>query len=240
MKSHPFLNPSKSYLNIHLYVVRKSILDAVTRHKKDLSGVLLDVGCGQMPYKSLLKRTENEDGGWDDYIGLDLEVNPIHDNQPDLTWDGRNIPMGDETVESILLTEVLEHVPEPAGVLDEISRVLKPGGVVLVTVPFLFPLHEVPYDYYRYTPFALSRLAEDAGFAVEELEALGGWDASLALMIGLWLRRRKMSRWLKLCFAAVLYPIYCWLLRAEAASPPVQFMKQPMLTGTFMLARKKS
>jgi len=74
--------------------------------------------------------------------------------------------------------------------MKEIWRVLKPGGILFFTVPFLWNLHEIPYDEYRYTPFALKRHLTQSGFNEIEIKAMGGWDAALAQMLGLWVRRR--------------------------------------------------
>lgn len=81
----------------------------------------------------------------------------------------------------------------------------------MITLPFLWPLHEVPYDWCRYTPFALKQLLENAGFSVSDLQPLGGYDRSLAQMLGLWLRRRPMNRWLRASLTLLLYPIWTGL-----------------------------
>ena len=88
------------------------------------------------------------------YIGLDLKDNIYQ--KPDVEWDGRTIPLADNSIDCALAMEVLEHCPEPEVVLREALRVLKPGSSLFLTVPFVWPLHDVPHDEYRYTPFALS------------------------------------------------------------------------------------
>lgn len=90
--------------------------------------------------------------------------------------------------DSVVLTEVLEHCPEPRDLMAEVNRVMKKGAKLFGTVPFIYPLHEAPWDFYRYTPFAIERLAKQTDFKVIKIESLGGWHASLALTIGLWLR----------------------------------------------------
>lgn len=87
--SDPFLNPSLGYRNTHLFYIRKSILLSLMKNIGHLQGILLDVGCGQMPYKELIM----ESGFVSSYIGLDLENNPIHHNNPDLLWNGIEIPL---------------------------------------------------------------------------------------------------------------------------------------------------
>ena len=108
-------------------------------------------------------------------------------------WDGATIPMPDVSVGSCLLTEVLEHCPDPQAVLIEIHRVLKPRGFLFLTVPFVWPMHTVPHDEYRYTPFALRRMLDMAGFTDAKIEATGGRDAMLAVVLGLWARRLPLE-----------------------------------------------
>jgi len=230
-----FLNPSLSISNLDRFYIRSSILNALLSQKKHLKGILLDVGCGQMPYKRLLVAPQ---GNATRYIGLDLDNNPIHDNQPDICWENSSIPLENDTVDCALCTEVLEHCPDPVAVLREVSRVLKPGGMLFFTAPFLWPLHEVPYDYYRYTPFALRHHLQNSGFYQIELHATGGWDASLAQMLGLWVRRRPMGRLPKTLLSGLVYPFYWWLVRRDRLVR-VRFEEQDMLTGLWGTAVKQ-
>ncbi|HRF81361.1 MAG TPA: methyltransferase domain-containing protein, partial [Flavobacteriales bacterium] len=75
--------------------------------------------------------------------------------------------------DTIILSDVLEHIRKPEALVKEMYRILAPGGQVIMNVPFYYGLHEQPFDYYRYTQFALRAITEDAGFAVVELEAIG-------------------------------------------------------------------
>jgi SAM-dependent methyltransferase len=84
------------------------------------------------------------------------------------------IPYPDGEFDTIILSDVLEHLPEPMNCWREMHRLLAPGGKVLLNVPFYYPIHEEPHDYYRYTEFALRRFAEAAGFSVVELTPIGG------------------------------------------------------------------
>lgn len=174
----------------------------------DLS-LVLDVGCGEQPWR---RRIEDAGGR---YVGVDLR-GYVAAPSPDAVWDGRCLPVRPGSATAVLLTEVLEHVPQPQALLREVHRVLAPGGCCYLTVPFLWPLHDSPFDEYRYTPFALRRLAADAGFEVAHLWHLGGWDASLARMIGLWVRRRPMNRWVRAALSFVLLPVVVALDRIDA------------------------
>lgn len=191
--SRPFedyLEPRFDLENIDRYYVRTSILNALLESRHLLTGTLLDIGCGKMPYKELLIKPQ---GQTEKYIGLDLDLPPsefyAEVMKPDLYWDAKTIPMEADTVDSVMLTEVLEHVFEPAATLKEANRVLRKGGNIFITVPFLWPLHDVPYDEYRYTPFALEKHLAMAGFGNISVKALGGWNASMGQMFALWLNR---------------------------------------------------
>lgn len=220
-----------------MYWIRKSILLALVRNQEYLCGNLLDVGCGQSPYKPILLSPQ---GCADQYVGLDLNDNPVHVNQPDVLWDGRSIPLEDSSFDSVVLTEVLEHCPEPRDLLGEVNRVMKPGAKLFGTVPFIYPLHEAPWDFYRYTPFAIERLAKQTDFKVIKIESLGGWHASLALMIGLWLRQSKpLSKLERVFWTALLYPLYHYLLWRERINITTSdFDNGTLMTGVAILLEK--
>lgn len=234
IRRDPFLSPWASIDNMDLYLIRSGILNALYEYKSRFHGTVLDVGCGQSPYKGwLLSENKNVVR----YIGLDQENNPIHDNQPDLCWTGTVMPVEDKSVDCVLCTEVLEHCPDPGNVLREIQRVLAPDGFLFVTTPFVWPLHEVPFDEYRYTPFALDRLLRDAGFGEIEIRPLGGWDASFAQMIGLWARRRSPGRWARVLRSVALYPLYLILILTDKQRK-WEFEAGIMFTGLAGTARK--
>jgi glycosyltransferase involved in cell wall biosynthesis/SAM-dependent methyltransferase len=232
----PFLAPACAPGNLDRYLARSRILAALRRQLPNLHGTLLDVGCGQMPYRSLLL---SPPARVDRYIGLDFEVNPHYANQPDICWTDGRIPLDSQSVDCAMLTEVLEHCPDPEEVLQEVFRVLRSGGRCFVTVPFLWPLHDVPYAEYRYTPFSLRRHLEASGFVVKDLRALGGWDASLAQMVGLWVRRRRMGALTRLVLSLLFFPIYRRLIRGTENSEPA-FDGGGMITGLWATVVKPS
>lgn len=229
-----FVYPRLIATSIDIYHIRVSILTTLKAMRSSLHGTLLDVGCGQMPYKSLLTSPPSR---VTQYIGLDFKDNPIHDNQPDITWQDGKIPIPESVIDCAIATEVFEHCPDPEAVMHEIFRVFKPGGLLFFTVPFLWPLHEVPYDQYRYTPFALRRHLDNCGFSDITIKAMGGWDASLAQMLGLWVRRRKMNRWPKGILSILFMPVIYMLFKNDKKSGH-SFQESSMLTGIFGTARK--
>ena len=206
----------------------------------DSHGEVLDVGCGIMPYKNVFLSQKAVSR----YIGLDFAKDEAKHEfyasvQPDLTWNGTQIPLPDHAVDSVVATEVLEHCPDPNRFLSEVFRVLKPGGIFFFTVPFLWPLHDVPFDEYRYTPFALKRHLETAGLHQVQLRSLGGWDATLAQMLGLWISNRPIARRpLKRILMRLILVAIPWLLKKDALQPKDQFGQHSMMTGLYGTAIK--
>jgi len=222
-----FLTPRLSPEFADLYLVRKGILDRLNQAIPLFRGTLLDVGCGQMPYREHILA---QNPTITRYVGLDFATGKYAARQrPDLTWDGLAIPLADASVDCAMATEVLEHCPEPLAVLTEIRRVLTPGGNLFFTTPFLWPIHDAPHDHYRYTPYALQRLLVEAGFEDVRIEALGGWNAALAQMIGLWLRRAPMAGEMRAQLTKELHPFFTELVRTDVA--PTDFSQNPMITG---------
>jgi SAM-dependent methyltransferase len=229
-----FINVKLRPGNLDVYILRASIKDAINRMLPQFKGILIDVGCGQMPYKQILTSRESR---VKQYIGLDFENNVIYKNTPDITWKAGKIPLKDNSVDCAIATEVFEHCPDPEKVMREIIRVLKPSGLLFFTVPFVWPLHNVPYDEYRYTPFSLKRHLAVAGFVDIDLKPLGGWDASLAQMIGLWARRRPMNKLLRIFFSVMMTPII-HVLNKKDKCKKFNFQESVMITGISGNARK--
>ena len=150
------------------YLVRNRLLQGISKHVYKLHGKLLDFGCGAKPYKNIINVEE--------YIGLDFpSEGHDHTNEMiDVFYDGISIPFEDDCFDSIFSSEVFEHVFNLEEVLKELFRVLKPGGVILITCPFAIGEHEQPNDYARYTSFALKHLMRKTGFDVVHYEKLGG------------------------------------------------------------------
>jgi SAM-dependent methyltransferase len=211
-----------------LYWIRNSILRELKNALPLFHGEFLDIGCGVQPYRQLVTNTPSRVTR---YIGMDLggqKVKTYSGVPPDLEWNGRTIPLADGSVDCAMATEVLEHCPDPLAVLRESHRVMRPGGVFFLTVPFLWPLHDVPYDEQRYTPFALERLLRDAGFTQAAVKGLGGWDASLAQMLGLWALHRPMSGAKRNLMKRITLPLVRYLLKHDHVPP---FHAAPMITG---------
>lgn len=139
---------------------------AIRQHAR---GVLADIGCGEAPYFGIYRdKVTNA-------IGVDWPASCHGSPHVDVFCDLNNgIDLPAASVDTVLCTDVLEHIYEPRRLWTEFVRILRPGGVALVGVPFLYMIHEAPHDYHRYTDFALRRYAEDAGLVVVTLDPIGG------------------------------------------------------------------
>lgn len=223
---------------LFIYSVRMSILRAVKEVIPNLSGTVLDLGCGIQPYKELIL----ENSSVSRYIGLDFEISICKEysmRKPDIFWDGVRIPLENNSVDCTIATEVLEHCPNPEIVLKEIYRVLKPGGLLFFTVPFVWPLHLVPYDEYRYTPYSLERHLLNSGFKNLNLQSLGGVDAALAQMLSIWAHNRCMSNFKKRILQMIVIPIVRFLLNIDNKfNRTKMFYEGSMITGISGVCRK--
>jgi len=128
------------------------------------AGDVLDYGAGNSPYRPFLRCNR--------YATADITQNTAG-NIEHLIVPGRPLPEADASFDLILLMDVLEHLPDPDAVITELRRLLRPGGRLIVSVPFLYREHETPHDYVRYTPFGLRRLFASHGGAVLRLSKAG-------------------------------------------------------------------
>ncbi len=166
---------------------------------------VLDAGAGEGKYKEEFEHTH--------YIGVDLAIGDVQWNYHglDAICNLTNLPFKNDHFDAVVCTQVLEHVPEPSKVLDELHRVLRSGGKLYLSAPQSWHQHQKPHDYYRYTSFGLRHLLEKTGFKTELIQNMGGyfWFLSFQLQnINYWLFPRGMKgrRWtwpLRLLFGIV-------------------------------------
>jgi hypothetical protein len=136
---------------------------------------VLDVGCGEQPFRPLVESCGRR------YTGMDVEQNRAR--TVDILSTLEAAPSPAEAYPLILCTEVLEHVADVAAAFAGLRRLVAPGGAVVVTVPFVFPLHMEPYDFRRLTLHGVERLAADHRFRVESSARLGRLTDVLAMLI---------------------------------------------------------
>lgn len=135
---------------------------------KYIKGKTLDVG-GRAKYKSIIAPA------CDEYIALDI----MPGEKIDLVSDIYQIPLEDNSIDTIICIEVLEHTERPWLVVKEIKRLLKPNGICLVTAPFVFPYHPRPGDFFRYTKEGLVSLFQSEGFQIIEADDYVGFFSTI-------------------------------------------------------------
>jgi SAM-dependent methyltransferase len=139
------------------FIVRKELYGFMEEMKTQVEGVVLDVGCGQQPYRHLFNARS--------YVGLEIDTEQNRaSKKADLFYSGDRFPLEDSSVDVVICNQVFEHVFNPLSFLTEVKRVLKPGGKLILTAPFMWEEHESPHDFARYTSFGLDHLLRNHGF----------------------------------------------------------------------------
>lgn len=135
--------------------------------------LVVDVGCGEKPYADLFEGVR--------YVGLNYGMDNA---SPDIVGDAQQLPLISNCADIVFSTQVIEHVPRPEKLIHEAFRVLKPRGVMLLTGPFYWPLHEEPYDFYRFTRYGFEHLLVSSGFEVISIRGDAGavTQAAVALI----------------------------------------------------------
>ncbi|MDI6765243.1 MAG: class I SAM-dependent methyltransferase [Bacteroidota bacterium] len=193
--------PNPSYVGVgSRYVCQLYINDYVKLIQEHCSGYLLDCGCGDVPYYEIYRDKIS------DVYCIDWE-NSLHKNPyVDQCVDLNNpFPLESNSFDTVLAADVLEHIYNPMLFMNEVARVVKPGGKVLIMVPYYYWVHEAPHDYYRYTEYALKKFCDVNKLNVVYLQPYGGYpDILLDLFNKKYVTKEtgvrrflKFSRWLQ-------------------------------------------
>lgn len=161
------------------YIVRNDLYKHTAKYARIMQGNVLDFGCGSKPYKELFSHCKK-------YIGCDIKASGHdHTNEEiDYYYDGENLPFLNESFDWIFSSQVFEHIENLDEILDELHRILVPKGGMIVTMPFVWLEHEIPYDFIRYTSFGIKAILEKHGFEVLELKkASSGIEAISQIML---------------------------------------------------------
>jgi len=182
------------------YFVRRGLYNGIRKKSVGLKGRLLDFGCGRKPYRELFSVAQ--------YVGVDYSgEGHDHTEEPiDIYYDGETLPFSGQSFDAVFSSEVIEHLFNVGNILDELNRVLKPKGQLLVTVPFVWDEHEIPYDFARYTSFGLIYLLSQHGFKVVSLEKTTTYVEAIIQMWNAYVAQTILprNRFLKVLLTALL------------------------------------
>jgi SAM-dependent methyltransferase len=162
------------------YLARKEMCSIIAEYAIGFKGKMLDFGCGRKPYKSLFPYVEQ-------YIGIDFE-NEGHNHKEDekkdidMFYDGHSLPFPDNYFDCAICTEVLEHVPDIDESLTLLKRVLKNDAQLIITLPFVWPEHEMPFDFRRFTVNGLTQKLRDHGFEINKTYKNGNYASVIVEM----------------------------------------------------------
>lgn len=202
------------------YFCRKNLLKQLANYSPLLNGRLLDFGCGSKPYKKLFCNV-------DEYVGVDIE-NEGHNHETedvDFYYDGMTLPFKEAEFDAVLCSEVLEHVPDIDFTMGELNRVLVQGGKLLITVPFVWPEHELPYDFRRFTVNGLSQMVEKHGFKIQQVATSGSFFETITQMWMMYLHNAlyTKNRYLNILINAIfIFPFCLFGLLFSAILPAVK------------------
>lgn len=165
---------------------------------------VLDAGAGHAPYRDLFHHTEYQ-------LADFTKVDKLYE-MPTYVCNLEAIPVIAEWYDYIIFTQVIEHLPDPVSVLEQLRRILKPGGKILITGPLFYEEHEQPYDFYRYTQYGFRHLIEKTGMSIERIEWLEGYYGTVGYEFN------RMARYLP------------WRPQDFKRKPDSYFFPLPMLT----------
>ena len=156
--------------------------------KKTKPHKILDLGCGVKPYREVFKFV-------DEFIGFDI----AEDDRVDYIGNNWDLPFEDDEFDGLISTQVLEHTAKITETVKEIKRVVKKNGLIFVSVPFVFPEHGIPYDFYRFTKYGLKEVFKD--FEIIKIIPSCGYIATQFRMVNTFLMYVPLSRY-------VFFPIF--------------------------------
>ena len=176
-------------------------------HAEEFRGFVLDIGCGHQPYARILDSRKVR------YVGVDVAAAV----SPHLVADSASLPVKDGICDVVLCMQLLEHVVSPELVLSEVYRILRPAGLIYISVPMTWALHYEPHDYRRFTSHGLKMMLKDAGFEVQVLRRYGGLFSIIGALLADWLFERVRN-------ALRVFPPRIGLVAALLASVSTSFV----------------
>jgi len=157
-------------INTGSRIIANCVANFYTRDiPKYAHGKLLDLGCGEAPLYAFYRDHVT------DVVCADWKTSTHDLSYVDFHIDmTKSLPFKNDTFDTVIMSDVLEHISRPFDTLQEVSRIIVPGGHLILNVPFLYWIHEAPHDYFRYTEFGLRSICENYALKVIELSPIGG------------------------------------------------------------------
>jgi SAM-dependent methyltransferase len=205
LRREQYLTSPLSIVTSPIYFIRNGLYRTIQGLAPRIEGDILDFGCGSKPYESLFTKAAS-------YVGVDIEVSG-HDHATskiDVYYDGKHLPFVNDRFDAVVAFEVLEHVFNIDEVISEMRRVLKPGGHMLISIPFAWDEHEAPYDFSRYTSYGIKHIHERNGFETLEVKKTTTYVAAVCQMFLAYLSQHvsPKNRVLSKCFQiSVIFPL---------------------------------
>jgi len=167
-----------------IYLQLSEISEAIKRNAFYAYGILIDIGAGNSPYKKFFEKKV------EDYITIDND--DFKGNKPDIFGDVLDLPIKNNSIDTVFSSQVLEHVANPQKMIDEIYRVLKKEGICILSTHMANPLHGEPHDYFRFTKYGLKHLFRNFN-KIEKIEENGGALLSISQFF-IWGINEKLPR----------------------------------------------
>jgi len=196
-------------------------------------GVMYDLGSGESPYKEFFQKHV------DQYIAVDW-AECLHDLKADILADlNIPLPIDSNVADTVISLSVLEHLYSPHTMLSEAYRILKRGGAIILQVPFQWQVHEAPHDFFRYTPYGLKHLFEEAGFVDISVDPLTGFFSMIILKLNYFsLGLIRGPKILRMLIESILTPF--WYI-GQVCAPYLDKIDRNWsreTTGYYVIARK--
>lgn len=216
-------------MNLHQKLTNKITRERLKTFIKEQANdaYTLDLGCANSPYSVFFKNR----------LGFDIQPGP----GVDVVGDAHELPFGEKQFEQILCTEVLEHLHSPERAITEMYRVLKPGGALILTTRFVFPIHDAPHDYFRFTKYGLQYLFRD--WEIIELKAEVTTMETIAVLfqrIGFQtkLRANVVSKIIVFLLAKIIGALNWLIVKEYGDIRKSQEEHAIMTSGYYLIARK--
>lgn len=197
------INHNHSNRRAHNWLAYENLAHFLDKFTPLYAGVLYDLGAGESAYKDFFLQHASK------YVAVDW-ASSYHDTKADITADlNKPLPIESAIADTVVSISVMEHLCEPQSMLNEAFRILKPGGRIVLQVPWQWWVHEAPYDFFRYTPYGLKYLFEKAGFAEVTIESQSGFFTTWILKLNYFsLRFIRGPRPLRWVIRTVLLPLW--------------------------------